>query len=526
MPIETLTEAAVLGMIFEAASEGAHVVKPMAMRLRRSSFGDIRHLAIFKTMETVLDAGLTCDTVTVSSELRKRNQIDTIGGIAYLLQIANDALPRANFDQHAHTLAKLEALRLALDECEGLQKIIMSADHGKAVAALRDAPGRFQFFTGLATGGQSDNSIVRADPEPWHDVVTTAALLDEIASIFRRFVILPDHAAETLALWTLHTYVFEHGEISPIVALISPEKRCGKSTTLHLADSLTHRALVTSNVTAAALFRVIQDFKPTLLIDEFDSISNPERKEDLRNILNAGHNRKGRAIRCDGEDNKPKAFCVYSPKMIAAIGELPETLMDRAIKIPMRRKLPNESVDRLRRFDATEIRRRCIRWARDNAAGIATAKPYLPPELNDRAADNWEPLLAIAELAGEDWRNRTREAALDLSSDAAQSNANLGVELLHDMDAIFADRTAARMTTADLIDALKKLEERPWASSCFGRGISPHYLAKLLKPFSVNSRTMRFGDNSTAKGYDREDFQDALQRYPLPRQSPESSVTS
>jgi hypothetical protein len=337
---------------------------------------------------------------------------------------------------------------------------------------------------------------------------------------------MPDHAAEALALWTLHTYVFEHCEISPILALISPEKRCGKSTTLHLSNILTRRALVTTNVTAAALFRVIQEYQPTLLIDEFDSISNPERKEDLRNILNAGHNCNGRAIRCDGEDNKPKAFCVFCPKMIAAIGDLPETLMDRAIKLPMRRKLSDESVDRLRRFDASETRRRCIRWARDNAPSIATAKPELPRELNDRAADNWEPLLAIAELAGEDWRNRAREAALALSSETVQDTANLGVELLHDIDAILAGNKQTKMTTASLIDALKQMEERPWASACFGRGISSHYLAKLLKPFGVNSRTMRFGDDSTAKGYAREDLKDPLQRYPLPRQSPEFPVTS
>ena len=391
---------------------------------------------------------------------------------------------------------------------------------------MRDAQDRLRFFNILTEGAQSGNSIVRADPEPWHETVPTAALLDEIASIYRRFVILPDHAAEALALGMLHTYVFEHGEISPILALISPEKRCGKSTVLHIANILTRRALVTSNATAPALFRVIEDYQPTLLIDEFDSISNPERKEDIRNILNSGHNRNGRAIRCEGEDNKPKAFCVFCPKIIAAIGDLPETLMDRAIKFAMRRKLPNESVDRLRRFDAPETRRRCIRWARDNAASIATAKPELPPELNDRAADNWEPLLAIAELAGEDWRNRAREAALALSSETTQGTTNLGVELLHDTDAIFVKNMATKMTTTSLIDGLKQMDDRPWPSACHGRGINAHYLAKLLKPFGVNSRTMRFGDGSTAKGYYREDLQDSLQRYPLPRQSPDSPVTS
>lgn len=526
VPMDTLTERSILGMMLDAANEGAHVVKPLLERLRPSSFGDIRHRAIFATMQTALDAGQTCDLLAVNGELTKQRQLAAIGGVAYLSELASNGLPRANFDQHARTLIRFEAVRLAQVECASVQKAIASGDQDAALAAIREAQDRFQFFTSLANGTQADNSIVRADPDPWPEPVGTAALLEELASIYCRFVILSEHGPEALALWTLHSYTFEHGEFSPILALISPEKRCGKTTTLHLADCLSRRALFTSNVTAAALFRVIEQHKPTLLIDEFDSISNPERKEDLRNILNGGHNRTGKAIRCDGEDNKPRAFCVFGPKMVASIGDLPDTLMDRAIKLPMRRKLAGETVDRLRRFDATETRRRCVRWARDNAAAIATAKPYLPPVLNDRAADNWEPLLAIAELAGEDWRNRAQEAALALSGETAQGTANLGVELLHDMDAVFAEHTATRMTTSELIDALRKLEERPWASACYGRGISPHYLSKLLKPFGVNSRTIRFGNDSTAKGYDREDLVDPLQRYPLPRQSPETSVTS
>jgi hypothetical protein len=94
------------------------------------------------------------------------------------------------------------------------------------------------------------------------------------------------------------------------------------------------------------------------------------------------------------------------------------------------------------------------------------------------------------------------------------------------MDAVFETNTVTRMTTVELIVALKALEERPWASVCFGKGISPHYLAKLLKPFGINSRTMRFGDDSTAKGYDREMLQDSLARYPLPCPTPEQTATT
>lgn len=520
VPIDELAEKAVLGMVLEAALDGAHVVKPMMARLRPSSFGDIRCRAIFEAAEAVVEAGQTCDILTVRTELAKQNQLTQIGGEKFLSETADAALPRLNFDQHASRLQKLEALRLALNECAALQKAILSKTDDQAVAILREVPEQFHFLANLASGAEAHDSIVRPDPEPWPEPVTTECLLDELTAIFRRFVILPDHAAEALALWTLFTYVYECFEICPILALISPEKRCGKSTTLHLADSLTRHALVTSNVTGAALFRVIEGHKPTLLIDEFDSISNPDRKEDLRNILNAGHNRKGRVIRCDGDDNKPTAFSVFGPKMVAAIGNLPETLMDRAIKVPMRRKLANESVERLRRFNFIDTCRRCVRWARDNVANLAQARPVIPDELNDRAADNWESLLAIAAFAGEEWLDRAREAALALSGATESGNNSLGVELVHDMEAIFAERMSTRLQTSVLVDALRQMEERPWATACFGRGISSHRLAKLLKPFGISSRTIRFGDTTTAKGFYRDDLQEALQRYPLLPTSP------
>lgn len=525
VPIDTFTEKAVLGMLFEAASEGAIVIKPLSERLRPSSFGDFRHREIFAAMQCVLESGQTSDIISVHAELARSNQLDAIGGTCYLTELGNNPLPRVNFEQHAQTLVKNESLRLSLVAANDLQRAVMSGDQSKAVATMRDVQQRLTTLAAMADGTQADDSIVSADPEPWPEPVGTDALLNEITHIFSRYVILPGHGAEALALWTLHTYVFEHGNFSPILALISPEKRCGKSTTLHLADSLTRRSLVTSNVSPAALFRVIEDQKPTMLIDEFDSLS-ADRQEEMRNILNGGHSRKGKTIRCVGDDNKPKAFCVYCPKMVASIGDLPETMMDRAIKLPMRRKLPDESVERLRRFDGTDTRRRLVRWARDNSTTIGTAKPALPPELNDRAADNWEILFAIAENAGDEWQARALDAAMALSGDAAQTTATLGVELLHDMEAVFGKNTTTRMTTADLIAELKAMEERPWASACFGKGISPHYLAKLLKPFGINSRTMRFGDDSTAKGYDREMLQDALLRYPLPRATLEQSVTS
>jgi hypothetical protein len=170
------------------------------------------------------------------------------------------------------------------------------------------------------------------DPEPWPDPVLGNELLDELVSTFRRHVVLPPFVAEALALWVLHTYAIAAADITPRLAILSPEKRCGKTTLLKVLGALVRRPLQTTNVTVAALFRTVEKYEPTLLVDEADTFL--AEREELRGILNSGHDRKGAQImRCVGEQLEVRCFNTWAPVAIAAIGTIPETLHDRSVVV-------------------------------------------------------------------------------------------------------------------------------------------------------------------------------------------------
>ena len=186
-----------------------------------------------------------------------------------------------------------------------------------------------------------------ADIEPWPDSVAGDELLDALIEHFCRFAVLPDEAAPILALWVLHAHAHDAASVSPILAVLSPEKRCGKTTVLSLVQAVTPRALSTSNITSAALFRTVEGWAPTLLIDEADTFLR--NNEELRGVLNSGHNRlTACVVRTVGDDHTPAMFRSWSAKAIGLIGLLPDTLADRAVTVTLRRKRPDERVERLR----------------------------------------------------------------------------------------------------------------------------------------------------------------------------------
>jgi putative DNA primase/helicase len=353
--------------------------------------------------------------------------------------------------------------------------------------------------------------------EPWPEPVNGADLLAALANRFRKHVILPDHAAETLALWVLHTHTFESATFSPLLLLTSPEKRCGKTTVISLLQRLTSKPMSVSNITAAALFRSVELWKPTLLIDEADSFMKDN--EELRGIVNSGHTKKSAYVtRVEGENHEPRCFSTWCPKAIAGIGRQAGTIHDRSIEIRMRRRRPDETVAKLReRTDVSEfgaLARKCARWALDALETLSGAEPIEPPGLDDRQADNWEPLLAIADLACGEWPARARSAALALSGvEETDEDISVSVLLLADIRQIFDELQTDRVTTATLIERLGEIQEHPWATFDHGKIINPRLLAKLLKSFEISSQDIRTDDQKTLKGYKKADFQDAFERY-------------
>jgi hypothetical protein len=364
--------------------------------------------------------------------------------------------------------------------------------------------------------------------EPWGEDVDGAMLLDDIANTFRRFLSLPEGAADSLALWVVYTFAFDCFFISPRLSIRSPEKRCGKSTLLRVLAFLTRRPLIAANISAASLFRVVEAERPTLLLDEFDSFGTAN--EDIRNVVNSGHARDGCAIRCDGDEHQPRRFSTWTPVALASIGRIAETLEDRSIIVRMQRKARGECFERLRgdRPDQfLSLRRRAARWVQEVNARLADADPEAPGFLNDRAADNWRPLLAIADAAGGDWPDRARAACRALTVGAAEDGEqdSTRTALLRDIRRIFAEYTKAEMSSLDLCEALALDDGGPWAA--FGKSekpISPVNLARLLRPFGIRSRDVRLGGFGVRKAYRREAFEQAWERY-LDEGTPEQPAT-
>src|SRR5262249_52378045 len=231
---------------------------------------------------------------------------------------------------------------------------------------------------------------------------------------------LPESALEAMALWVLFTHTFDAAEVSPRLALLSPLPECGKTTAFCILSRLVRRAMLASNVSLAVIFRAIELYHPTLMMDEADTYME-QRGDEFCGILNSGHTRDGVVWRSDGDQHIPKAFSASAPTAIAKIGSLPETLASRSIIIPMRRKRPDELVTPYRpgrdRPSLDELARKCARWAKDNLQKLEGADPVMPKRLNNRAADNWRPLFAIADAIGGDCPSRARRAALALAGD-------------------------------------------------------------------------------------------------------------
>jgi len=370
-----------------------------------------------------------------------------------------------------------------------------------------------------------ENDLGLIDPDPWPEEVDGDDLLDRIVAGLCRHVVMPAHAAVAVALWVVHCYVFDIWHHTPRLGVSAPEKGCGKSTLLDVLAWLVPRALATANLSTATAFRAIDQFRPTLLIDEFDSFlrDNPE----LIGALNAGHAKGKRHLRCEGDENKIRAFNVFGPAALAGIGTLPPTLADRSVPIVLQKRKPDEYIQDFREDRADHLRElasQVARWTLDRRSDLTQFEPAMPSGIHNRMADNWRPLLAIADLAGGEWPERARAAALALSRGAGDEAESIRVQLLGDIQAVFEKLDDDRIASAKLAEHLHEMEDRRWPEyGRAGKPISVAQIARLLKPFSISPGTVRWGDE-TAKGYKLKTFQEAFLRY-LPPTPPIPAVT-
>jgi hypothetical protein len=464
------------------------------------------------------------------------------GDIAPFVEVAKQD-PGFPFEQDA--IAALN--RLTRDRAADFERLRLrlKADTQVRLAALEAVMKAAAADSGSDTANRSGQPIEYDHIDPWDEPIKGAELLTQLARAIDDYVIMDAHQRDAVALWVVFAHAHDHFMFAPLLIILSPTKRCGKTRLQEVLAKLTPRPQTMSGVSAAALVRLVEEHRPTILIDEYDAAAkgNAEMAESLRGQLNSSFNRSGayvlKSVPLSGGGWEVRKFSTWTPTCVAGIGQVPDTVADRSIMIRLERKLRAQTVKRLRARDGGELHelsRKIARFVADNDERLRRDQPDVPKELNDRARDAWDPLLAIADIAGGDWPERGKRAAITLAGldEADAAEGDVKQTLLSDIRGIFEgeypnghadhqDKYGPRLATKRLLEELHRLEERPW--SAWGKARKPMTdvaLAGLLRSYGIRSGSVRLEDGSTPKGYYLRSFREAFARYLAPT-APSSS---
>jgi putative DNA primase/helicase len=346
---------------------------------------------------------------------------------------------------------------------------------------------------------------------PWPDEIEGDRIATALAATFKRFVRMSDAKADACALWVLLDWTIDKFPIAPRLCITSPTKGCGKSTLLGLLGKVSRRPLNSGSVTPAALFRAIEQFDPTFLLDENEKFL--EVGSDFHALLNQGHRRGQSVVRVQGDNHELVMFDTFCMVAFARNGRVPDDLEQRSIVIELQRRLRGEALEELKDCEHLDnLARMCQRWADDYAEALAEAPEPDMGDLINRTADNWRPLFTIAGVIGEDWPDRIRESCAELTKNDADSNDTL---LFSDIKVVFdEEKKTDRLFSETLCEALVAMEGRPWAEyGKSGRPITKNQLAARLRRFyadadcklPIEPKTLWIGVESQ-RGYERHQF--------------------
>jgi hypothetical protein len=386
------------------------------------------------------------------------------------------------------------------------------------------------------------------------------AIVARVGDYLSRYVVLPETSVLVVAAWVVASRLTDEWDQFPHLAITSPEKRCGKTTLLDLLYLIVPRPRYTTNISPAALYRLVELERPTLLMDEYQSVDRrgSESSEVIREMLNAGIRKNAKVIRCGGPNrDQIEEFAIYSPKVFAKIGDPDGVLADRCVPVRMKRqtkkdRAPERFRSRNVEAEARVVKRALIRWTKANGKKVAEVYASLEPFGidNDRMADLLQPLQAVL----------TVDCAL-AAAQAAENGAD-GSDGIDGLDGIFkgsaemlpklrqyADELEQRnheaemqspgvqlliacreiirpgqrfISTDTLLECLRDRREEPWYRWNKGEPIGPEGLARLLRPYGIKSSRDK---RQTCRGYYTYDFEEPWQRYlpALPLKTPSNS---
>jgi Protein of unknown function (DUF3631) len=380
-------------------------------------------------------------------------------------------------------------------------------------------------------------------PPPHIDRSEGAALLDDVYAFLKRFIVYPSvHAHIAHVLWIVHAHLMSAWESTPRIAFLSPEPASGKTRSMEVTELLVPNPVAAVNVTPAYMFRKCAEDAgtPTILFDEIDTVFGAKAKEheELRALLNSGHRRGATAGRCivRGKIVETEEIPSYAAVALAGLGWLPDTILSRSIIVRMRRRAPDEKVEAFRRRVHAPVghalRNRLAGWAVTIVDEATEVRPEMPAGVEDRNADCWESLLAIADIASGEWPNRARKAAEALVAVSLEIEPSLNIRLLADLRTVYTDKESivscaipAGLPTKVILPELCKLEAAPWGD-IKGKPLSDNQLARRLRHYDIKSKNLRPHGENECKGYLLADLADAWRRYLPPSEKPVATVAS
>jgi len=382
-------------------------------------------------------------------------------------------------------------------------------------------------------------------------MLTEKNILDQIQDFVGRFIVFPnEHSKIAHTLWIAHTHLIEAFYTTPRLAILSAERRCGKTTLLRITKLLTQKPYSIVAPSPAALYTLIEcsDVPPTLLLDEIDRTYERKDTADMTAIVDAGFQADQTVPRVSMEPKRHvEHFKVFCPMLLAGIdnGRLPDTILDRSIAIRLKRRA-DEKLETFRARTITAegnaLGEKVAAWAKGVFERAKYVVPSMPDTIKDRDADKWEALFIVARLAdvtdGTDatavtgkvgyWETKARNAALAFQAEDKETEPTSNGELLlRDIECILGNYrfgSKEAIQTEALLNRLHAINESPWGTYFHGKPLDARGLAGLLRPHGIRPTTIRFDKDTEAKGYYKADFADAWKRY-LPTH-PTTAVTT
>ena len=402
------------------------------------------------------------------------------------------------------------------------------------VVALHETEGSGLDGRGHGSTQDLSGSEVMPDVITPYGAAVDSAILDEIVTAIRKYLYILEQDALLLTLWCAHANIFRASKVTPRMIITAGSKECGKSVALTIAKTIVSDSFRCDDMTPASFFRLSEDGDKAFFIDEVDSWVKGEGRSVFMTHLKSGFQKGGSFIRVegDGQRRKPRRFRTHSAVLLAGIGlesTLDPPVIDRSHVIHMRKAVKGDLEvrfdERKHLYGFKELGSKLLRWCLDNSVAIENSEPTLPGHLINRKADLWEPLFAIAEVAGGSFPQRLARIVNEQPPERDESTAASllrDIRRIHDSGCFNETGIRSEQLAEELARLIDSDNYRPWARFHARKGfhdeddtrIKGRDLNSLLKPYGISTKTYRLHDRKKLeRGFQWRELLDTHKRH-------------